>query len=725
MARDFNGSTDRLDWASQGNPTGSAFTASFWIDPDAYAHNSYYLCIHDSGDASLGFIVNSAGNTAISSARHGTTDYIWAATGVSDLLGGTWHHILVTSNGGLLEGSIAIYLDGVSQAITFTNGSGSETAHTGSWSLGGRIYSDTRNYDGSLGEVGVWDRVLSAGEIASLAAGATPDSFSTNLLFYYSAHTDTTTAKIGGAAATVDGTAYSSDHPLIDYISTLAGAIASAGTLVKSFLQTLAGAITPTGDLGQVYVPAGGTSTPMTLTGGLTPGGTIAKVLTILRTLTGALTPSGPPAWLWNIDTTLTGGLTPSGVLAKALTLVRTLVGGLTPSGALSYLKAFTATFTGGITPGGTVARVLNLVRTLAGAITPGGVLVKQLARTLTGGDTPGGVLGYLKAFVITLTGGITPGGTVAKALTLVRTLTGGITPGGTVAKALTILRTLTGGVTSAGTLVYSSSVVVIFSALKTLHLHVKQAVLRLKGEATIQPDLTAIDSGANGLSAIYHNVYVNGNTDRAWFNGINSYVDYYSAGLVANYHGDETTIIVRAKVNSSAVWTDSLPHYLFSMQPFDPTTGGSGALVIWKPNINNAIVFYYALDSGFFGLHNVPFSSLSWFTAGMTFSTGADEWKTYLDGIQVDVTDSPVTPFHSAYPVLDTCYLGALGLSALPDKWLGWMADGILGWGTAASPAQMLSIHTNLNAGTLTTIDLNTVFGAGNYAWWKLNEGP
>jgi hypothetical protein len=160
-------------------------------------------------------------------------------------------------------------------------------------------------------------------------------------------------------------------------------------------------------------------------------------------------------------------------------------------------------------------------------------------------------------------------------------------------------------------------------------------------------------------------------------------------------------------------------------MQPFDPTTGGSGDIYIYKDNVNNTINFFCSFDMGFFGVQSIAFSSLSWFSAGMTFSTSVSEQRIYLNGVQVGITDTPITPFHSAYPLANSCYWGALGVSALPDKWLGWMADGILGWGTAVSPAQMLSIHTKLNAGTLTTTDLDTIFGAGHYCWWKLDESP
>jgi len=235
---------------------------------------------------------------------------------------------------------------------------------------------------------------------------------------------------------------------------------------------------------------------------------------------------------------------------------------------------------------------------------------------------------------------------------------------------------------------------------------------------------VVADDSGAFDLDGAYNNCTLGGSVNRAYMNGVNSYVDYYSAGLVTNYHGDETTIILRAKGDNPSIWTDGQSHMLFAMQPFDPVGGGTGDIYIYKDIVNNQIMFYFALDSGAFYMHTAPFSSLSWFSAGMTFSQVGNEMKAYLDGIQTGFTETPLTAWNGSYPAPLSSYFG-LSTIGSPNSWYGWMADGILGWGTVASPAQMFSIHTKLNAGTLTTTDLNTIFGAGNYCWWKLDESP
>lgn len=224
MARDFNGSTNRLDWSTLGNLTGHAMTVSLWAYADTYVTNGYLLCIHDSGNTSFGIIIN----TSSANPSYGYVSvFVNAATdlqrsSVTNTLGtGAWTHLVITWSGTITASTgVHIYKNGTETSYsTNTDGVASETSHTGSWSLGGRIYDDNRMFDGKLAEVAVWDRVLNSTEISNLASGYAPSLVDngSNLLFYYSAKTDTTTAETGGAAGTVDGTSYNASHPTITY----------------------------------------------------------------------------------------------------------------------------------------------------------------------------------------------------------------------------------------------------------------------------------------------------------------------------------------------------------------------------------------------------------------------------------------------------------------------------------------------------------------------------
>jgi hypothetical protein len=210
-SRDFNGTTDRIDFANAHDLSGHAFTLSAWVYPSSTPSqvNQYVFCNHDDADASYGLIFNLLNSgLRLDLVRRGTTDYLWD-TPANTLTRDAWNQVIVTSDGGLVDGSLVFYKAGVVVAQGFASGTGAETAHTGSWSLGGRIYSDNRNLEGRLCQFAVWDHVLDATEIANLAAGYAPDlAEATGLLFYFKGNTSSlvATPPSGGSTGTADGT---------------------------------------------------------------------------------------------------------------------------------------------------------------------------------------------------------------------------------------------------------------------------------------------------------------------------------------------------------------------------------------------------------------------------------------------------------------------------------------------------------------------------------------
>ena len=125
-------------------------------------------------------------------------------------------HVLITHDGTINDSTtVKIYADNAGTYGDDINGA-SETASTGKWCIGGRTYDDNRNFDGKIAEVAVWNRVLSAGEIANLAGGYAPSLVPTNLVFYFSGKSDDLTAEVGGEG-TATGAVYDAAHPTIDY----------------------------------------------------------------------------------------------------------------------------------------------------------------------------------------------------------------------------------------------------------------------------------------------------------------------------------------------------------------------------------------------------------------------------------------------------------------------------------------------------------------------------
>ena len=205
-SRDFNGTSDRIDWSSVFDPTGGPLTISLWVYLDSVAVNQYIFHI-GLADNSAGIqfgIANATG--AFSFTRKGSTN-LWRYSAGSVLSTGAWVHLLATSTGTFNDyTTMHLYKDGAE--VTYGGGQNGATESTasGSWSLGGRILDDLRNTNGKIAQVGVWNRVLSSAEIADLAAGQAPDlAAASGLQFYFKGNTSSLVASPGGTG-TADGT---------------------------------------------------------------------------------------------------------------------------------------------------------------------------------------------------------------------------------------------------------------------------------------------------------------------------------------------------------------------------------------------------------------------------------------------------------------------------------------------------------------------------------------
>lgn len=217
-SRSFNGTTDRIDFASIATLTSSPITISAWIKPAVVDATRYILCIHNSGDTQYGIVFDILETGLASMIRHAVTDLL--QNGTNAHAAGSWYHFLMTHTGAMTDVStVKFRVNGVEQTNdTGEAGSNDEYAQTGSWSIGGRIYSDTRNFSGSICQVATWKRVLSAGEITSLAAGYAASRYPTDLSFYWKGNTPDLRDSVTKTVGVLDGTTFvAGDGPRIIY----------------------------------------------------------------------------------------------------------------------------------------------------------------------------------------------------------------------------------------------------------------------------------------------------------------------------------------------------------------------------------------------------------------------------------------------------------------------------------------------------------------------------
>ena len=160
-------------WRYSGFPTTAdqPYTISAWVNFDTSGTGDFFISISESLFV-LGFRRLSSGRIGLR-VDYNPTDNEERISNTSTVSNGTWYHVLVTYDGSKTAANQSIYLDGseVSYSTT-TDGVGTQETIEGSWQVGGN--SGNSNFDGIFHDIGFWDRVLDASEIAMLADGFSP-----------------------------------------------------------------------------------------------------------------------------------------------------------------------------------------------------------------------------------------------------------------------------------------------------------------------------------------------------------------------------------------------------------------------------------------------------------------------------------------------------------------------------------------------------------------------
>jgi len=155
---------------------------------------------------------------------------------------GEWVHILVTHDGTFTSyAGMHIYVNGTEVTYAVNQNGATETAPTGKWCIGGRTYDDVLNLDGKLDEVGVWDRVLDAGEIASLASGRMPRSIPSGLIFDANLDKGSLVDSVTSSTGTADGTTVFQDKILyVPVVDTSSGSDNISIIISSAILKSIA-----------------------------------------------------------------------------------------------------------------------------------------------------------------------------------------------------------------------------------------------------------------------------------------------------------------------------------------------------------------------------------------------------------------------------------------------------------------------------------------------------
>jgi hypothetical protein len=167
---DFDGTDDDINAGSAAMLDDlGALSACAWVYPDSLA-SDYYTVIDKSVNGGTGWNLYTIGATSVGGMGFGflsrTNDYSERYVSMST---GTWHHICVTWDGvDDVTGSIKLYYNGSLQTPDNPGVAGSTPSDAANNLKIGEAGDGSYPYNGRLDEVRLYNRVLSAEEIASL-----------------------------------------------------------------------------------------------------------------------------------------------------------------------------------------------------------------------------------------------------------------------------------------------------------------------------------------------------------------------------------------------------------------------------------------------------------------------------------------------------------------------------------------------------------------------------
>jgi hypothetical protein len=167
-------------------------------------------------------------------------------------------------------------------------------------------------------------------------------------------------------------------------------------------------------------------------------------------------------------------------------------------------------------------------------------------------------------------------------------------------------------------------------------------------------------------------------------FDGSTSYVNIYSAGLLADATPAEASCLVWVKPAAASVLVDSTERYIFYIY-----TDANNYAKLSKTTVDNTYALDYVANSTSEQTTSTV-SDADWHSLGAVVSDTGDVCKFYVDGVLIG-TDTGIGTWSGAIGST-TCVLGASSTSAGSDSWSGYMGIAAL-WNTALTNAEMLAI--------------------------------
>lgn len=183
------------------------------------------------------------------------------------------------------------------------------------------------------------------------------------------------------------------------------------------------------------------------------------------------------------------------------------------------------------------------------------------------------------------------------------------------------------------------------------------------------------------------------GDTTTPWgdpapfFDGVNDFVDIYSATFDGVFDGADGSLMIWNKVYNAGVWTDGQTHNILRFE-----VDGSNTIYPQYSNAANTMNVPYKAGVATVWVTHAPISSVDWLHWGFTWSASSDEVKLYLNGIQVGGTQNGLGVW-SGGPLMNTRTVIGAATTDPVLQFYGWEAHCAVWAGTVLTQPQFADL--------------------------------
>lgn len=262
MAWDFatNNGSESFSFANPFQADGTDLTFAFWVNIQTTPTSFFFLMSIYGGaggggelERSVAVIVDpgivSTNNEFYINRNFSAGNMQRGTTGDQAAGGGGWKHVAVRLAASTTASNSAIYVNGTEPGYDASfNGSGTEDVSlTGVWRINGRSDSAVAGIDCLMCEAAVWDRLLSAEEIAALANYYSPEFFNPRAYCDMMEHPSTVFDRMRAQNGTTRGSPVATRHLPIIYPKRVAYHFLNLGTTASFSVDAEAGSYSISG----------------------------------------------------------------------------------------------------------------------------------------------------------------------------------------------------------------------------------------------------------------------------------------------------------------------------------------------------------------------------------------------------------------------------------------------------------------------------------------------